>query len=275
MDPRPGGRRARAVDVRGVSGGATGDDRRAPWKPEHARRARAEIADGKVTIENVRDGRHPPGGPPEIRWTTRRYELDRIRRLWFVVEPFVPSLPFVAHTFVAFEFEDDFLALSIEARQRTDQRYSIVAGLFGAYELIYVFGDERDLFLGRTVHREHELHLYPLVTPMIEAQAFFLTTVATANALAERPRRYDSLRANCTNLLRRHANQVRPGSFPPFTLADVMPGRSSTLLYRKGWIDTNASERELRDAHAIRARANAIGPVAEFSERVRAPWRND
>ena len=247
----------------------------APWKPEHARRASAVVEDGVATIENVRDGRHPPGAPSEIRWATRRYRLDRAKRLWFVVEPFMPRLPFVAHTFVSIEFEDDFLALSIEARQRTDQRYSILAGLFGAFELTYVFGDERDLFLSRTEHRAHELHLYPLVTPPLEVQSFFMTVLATANALAERPRKYDSLRANCTNLLRRHANQVRPGSFPPFLLSDVMPGRSDAMLHRKGWIDSDVAVRELRSAHAVRERANATGPVEAFSVRIREPWRSD
>ncbi|MEX2502808.1 MAG: DUF4105 domain-containing protein [Trueperaceae bacterium] len=241
-----------------------------PWKPDHARQASATIDGAVATVQNVRATRYPdPGEPYDVRWETRTYDLDGLKRLWFVVEPFVPRIPAIAHTFISFEFEDDFLAMSIEARQRVGQRYSVVKGQFGAYDLAYVFGDEQDLFLRRTLHQRHEVYLYPLVTPPLEVRSLFLTSLATANALVERPRRYDSLRANCTNTLRKHANQVRPGSFPPFVWADIMPGRSDKVLYRKGWIDTDAAERGLRAHHAIRDVANAIGPTPDFSRRIR------
>jgi hypothetical protein len=244
----------------------------ATWKPDVARMPRATLDGDMVTLTDVRATRYPaPGEPYEVAWDTRRYDLATLRRLWFLVEPFHPTLSFVAHTFLSFEFDDDFLALSIEARMRTDQRYSIVRGLFGAFALTYSFGDERDFLLRRTRYQQHELYLYPLVTPPLEVRALFLNALAAANALHDRPRRYHSVLHNCTSTLRRHANQVRPGSFPPFVWADVMPGRSDLVLFRKGWIDTNVSGEELRPAHAVRERANAIGDVPDFSRRVRAP----
>lgn len=242
------------------------------WKPDVARLPQAHLEGDHVTLENVRNTRYPaPGEPYEVVWDTRRYDLGTLRRLWYLVEPFHPTLSFVAHTFLSFEFDDDVLALSIEARLRTDQRYSIVRGLFGAYDLTYSFGDERDFLLRRTRYQQHELYLYPLVTPPLEVRSLFLNALAAANALHERPRRYHSILHNCTSTLRRHANQVRPGSFPPFVLADVMPGRSDLVLFRKGWIDTTVTEDELRTAHAIGERANAIGDAPDFSRRVRTP----
>jgi len=244
----------------------------APWKPDVARMPSATLDGDVVTIADVRNTRYPaPGEPYEVAWDTRRYDLATLRRLWFLVEPFHPTLSFVAHTFLSFEFDDDCVALSIEARLRTDQRYSIVRGLFGAYALTYSFGDERDFLLRRTRYQRHELYLYPLVTPPLEVRALFLNMLASANALLERPRRYHSVRHNCTSTLRRHANQVRPGSFPPFILADVMPGRSDRVLYRKGWIDTDVTENALRDAHAIQEKANTAADDPDFSRRIREP----
>lgn len=242
------------------------------WKPDVARQASAVVEGDEVTLKNVRNTRYPaPGEPYQVVWETRHYQLPKLRRLWFLVEPFHPTIPAVAHTFLSFEFADDFLAMSIEARLRRDQRYSIVRGLFGRYALAYTFGDERDFFLRRTRNQGHELYLYPLVTPEIEVRGLFLNVLATANALAERPRAYDSARSNCTTLLRRHANQVRPGSFPPIMLADVMPGRSDRVLHRKGWIDTTVSEEALRPTHAIRDKAEAAADDPAFSRRIREP----
>lgn len=241
-----------------------------PWKPEVARQAHATLDGNCVTLHDVRNARYAGRGEPfEVAWETRRYDLGTLKRLWFLVEPFHPTLPAIAHTFISFEFEDDFLALSIEARLREGQNYSIVQGLFGAFDLAYAFGDERDFFLRRTRYLGHELYLYPLVTPTIEVRALFLNVLASANALTQRSRRYHSVRNNCTTVLRRHANQVRPGSFPPFILADVMPGRSDRTLHRKGWIDSPVSETALRPTHAIRDVANAAAEAPDFSRRVR------
>lgn len=241
------------------------------WKPDQARQARAHLHGNVVELRNVRNTRYgPPTSRYEVAWETRSFDLGALRRLWFLVEPFHPTIPAIAHTFVSFEFEDDFLALSIEARVPEGRRYSIVRGLFGAFQLAYAFGDERDFILRRTRHLGHEVYLYPLVTPPLELRALFLTMLASANRLIERPRAYHSVRANCTTVLRNHANAVRPGSFPPFQLADVLPGRSDLLLYRKGWIDTTAPEAELREAHAIRDRAAAAADDPSFSRRIRA-----
>ncbi|MDZ7708382.1 MAG: DUF4105 domain-containing protein [Trueperaceae bacterium] len=242
------------------------------WKPDVARLPRAQLDGDHVIVHDVRNTRYGrPSERYEVEWEDRDYDLATLRRLWFLVEPFLPQVPVIAHTFIAFEFDDAFLALSIEARLRQDQRYSIFRGMIGRYALTYSFGDERDFILRRTLHQQHQVYLYPLVTPELEVRALFLNMLASANALIARPLRYNSIRHNCTSMLRRHANQVRPGSFPPFILADVMPGRSDRVLYRKGWIDTSVGEDALRDTHAIRDKANAAADDPGFSRRIREP----
>ena len=100
-----------------------------------------------------------------------------------------------------------------------------------------MFGDERDLILRRTLYQETEVYLYPLITPPAEVRSLLLRMVKTANKLRTHARFYNSVAENCTSVLRKHANEVRPGSFPSFVLAQVLPGLSDRVLYRKGWID--------------------------------------
>ena len=131
-----------------------------------ARVAHVRITGDKLVLHNVRNNRYgPPGSPYATVWETREYDLGKLRRLWFAVEPFRPSFPVIAHNLISFEFEDDFLALSAEARIEEGGSYSIFRGLVGAFELAYTFGDERDFFARRTNYLGHHLYLYPLGVP--------------------------------------------------------------------------------------------------------------
>jgi hypothetical protein len=88
-----------------------------PWKPDYARNPWVELEGDVALVRNVRNNRYgAPGTPYETVWEDRSYDLGKVKRLWFVVEPFNPKVKAIAHTFLSFEFEDDFLALSVEAR---------------------------------------------------------------------------------------------------------------------------------------------------------------
>jgi hypothetical protein len=235
-----------------------------------ARTARAELAGERLTLHNVRNNRYgPPGTPFETVWETRTYDLDTLKRLWFVVEPFMPSAPVVAHNLVSFEFANDFLAFSAEARIEAGGQYSIWRGLVGGFELAYTFGDEQDFLGRRTTYQDHHVYLYPLTLPPDCARAFLLAVLRRANALAERSERYNSAFDNCTSVLARHANEVRPGSFPPFHPAQVMPGNSDKVLFEKGWIATDLPWEAVRPAFDIKDRAQAHGNAPGFSAAIR------
>jgi len=240
------------------------------WKEDFSKQACVSLKDELLQFSNIRNNEYPePMAEYNTIWEDREYNLSKLRKLWLVLEPFHPSISGIAHPFLSFEFEDDFLCLSIEARTTKDENYSIIKGLFRNYELIYSYGTEKDFFIRRAYYQNHDLYLYPLVTPPLEILTLLLVTVVTANSLIRTPRFYNSARNNCTTTLRRHANQVRPGSFPPFLLADFLPGLSDKILYKKSWIDTDVGISELRQKHSIKSLVNKYRDSSDFSHLIR------
>ena len=227
------------------------NDRR--WKPDMARPARADVAGDTLTLTNVRDVRYGALGTPyEAVWETRTYDLSTTQRLWFVIESF-SDLEVVAHTLLSFEFGGGaYLAFSAEARLQDGEHYDILRGLFNAFELMYTFGDERDFILRRTNYQDHDVYLYPLTLSPPEVRALLEDVLKEANVLRERPRFYNSLARNCTNLLGLYANHVRPGSFAWWRPEGALPGLSDRLLYHKGWIDTTLPFEKLREVYNVR-----------------------
>lgn len=241
-----------------------------PWKEDQARLARVRLEGDLAHIENVRNIRYgAPGTPYKTVWENRTYDLSKVKRLWFIVEPFHPTIKAIAHTFISFEFEDDFLSLSVEARKEHDEEYSIIKGMIGSFELVYCLGDERDHILRRSVYSEHQLYVYPLITPPHEARAILEHVFSIINGLVEKPKFYNSVRDNCTSALRDLANVVQPGSFPPFILAQVLPGLSDKVLYEKGWIDTTVLFEKLRETYDVRVKAEQFKDDLDFSRRIR------
>ena len=241
-------------------------ERERDWQPDLARQAYGEVEGDTLTLHNVRNTRYgEPGEPYELVWETRRYDLSKVKRLWFLIASF-SRFEVVAHTFLSFEFEDGAsLAVSVEARPEEGKDYNLVEGVLRHFELSYVFGDERDLVLKRTVYQDTQIYLYPLVTPPGEVRSLLLRMVETANALHTRARFYNSVTENCTSVLREHANEVRPGSFPSFALAQVMPGISDRVLYRKGWIETDLPFERIRERHAVQERSKRCEVDEGFS----------
>ena len=240
------------------------------WKPDHNRQPYVVLKGSVAHVYNLRNARYgPPGTHVEVVWEDRCYDLDKLERLWLAVEPFNHRLAGVAHTFLSFEFEDDVLALSVEARLEEKETFSVLRGFVGAFDLLYSLGTERDFITRRTRGREHDLYLYPLITPPDDVRAILRRAFASVGDLTEHPRFYHSVTNNCTSSLVKLVNAVRPGSFPSFMLAQVLPGRSDTVLYRKGWIDTAVALAALRESHNVREKAERYADDPSFSERIR------
>ena len=240
-----------------------------PWKPDFACPAKAVLSGDTLTLHNVRNIRYgAPGTPFEAVWETRTYDLSTLKRLWFITESF-SDLEVVAHTLISFEFEDDYLGFSAEARLEEDESYDILRGMFNNFELMYTFGDERDFILRRTNYQDHDVYLYPLTFSDDEVRALLKDILKEANHLRQNPAFYNSLGRNCTNLLGLHANHVRPGSFGWWRPEQALPGLSDRLLYREGWIDTTLPFEGLHEVYNVRDKAQKYGDDPNVSEKIR------
>src|SRR4029077_19094203 len=102
--------------------------------------------------------------------------------------------------------------------------YSTIAGFFKQYELVYDFGDQRDLIRVRTNYREpkEDTYVYRLHIPIENTRRVFLDYVRKINELKTRPAFYNTLSTNCTTSIFFHT-RVNPGS-PPFRLKGLLAG---------------------------------------------------
>lgn len=223
------------------------------WKGGYQHLVTAALDHDMLTLHNVRDTRDPASkGTDVFTWDTRRFDLNKLQRVWFAVERFGKLEP-IAHTLLSFEFEDGrYLAFSAEARVQADEKYDIVKGMLRNFELQYLFGDEHDFILRRVLALDHDVYFYPLALSPQDSQKLLRSIVHETNILSAAPRFYHSISANCTNLLGVHANDVKPGSFHWWNLEQVMPGYSDKLLYRKGWLAVEVPQEALHERYNIR-----------------------
>ena len=241
----------------GVSRRPTGQG---PWQIEQSRAPRVKIAQGKVTIRDVRRfvWRGAEEGTPA--WFDGSYDLEALDRAAFYLVPLNPSGS-LAHVFVSFGFgADRWLAVSVEARRRPGEEYRIFSALLGRYELIYVIADERDVVNKRAVGERSVVYCYPVRASREALRRFFLATMDRAEEVAERPERYGVFTNTCASNLA--LNAQRAGSAVSINLDVLMPGSLDRVAYASGALDTDLPFDEAKR-------------LARVDERIRAladPW---
>ena len=234
---------------------------RRDWAPDVARIPRVLFAGDRVEIRDVRNASYRTPEDFDVRWETRRFSLDALERVDFVVEPFADWRG-PAHTFLTFGFSGgEHLAISVETRRERGESYGPVKGLFRRYELAYVFADERDLIGLRANVRGHPVHLYPVRATKTQARALFVSMLRRADRLAEQPEFYNTLTNTCTTNITRHLAELT-GEPLPLDLRVILPGYADGLALELGLIDAEGSLDALRKRFRINARSafGADGP---------------
>lgn len=240
------------------------------WAMDHARPARATFEGSLVHVRDVRDFRYTASDRYVPAWYDRTYSLDDLSSVWFIVTPFDDGFRGPAHVFVSFGFADShYVAISVEGRRETHERYSIVAGALRAFELVYIVGDERDLIGRRALFDDDDVFVYPVRTSPERMRALFVEMLARANALQERPEFYHTLLSNCTTNLIDHVNHVVPGRIPP-AISAILPGYSDDLARSLGLIEDEGSIDALRARYRVNDRARAaVEGGGDFSQLIR------
>lgn len=227
---------------------------------------RAEVVGDTLSVRHLRNYDYTAGGDPIPRYEERTYDLATLSSLDYCLSHW--SGPVMAHTLVSFGFEDgQFLCVSVEARRQRWQSYSPLAGLFRAYELMFILGDERDIIRLRTNVRRERVYMYRLRMPLPDVRRLLLDYVNRIEMLATQPAWYNSFSSNCTTNLFYHRRANVPWWLKPNILLN---GLSARAMYRLGYLDNRVPYQELQAHCAIRERALSAGDAADFSQQIRA-----
>jgi hypothetical protein len=154
-------------------------------------------------------------------------------------------------------------------RKQSDQKASMLAGLYKVYGLIYLVGAERDLVRLRTNYRHEDIYLYRTSATPERARAMFLDYLRSLNDLHQNPQFYNALTSNCTTNVRVHTVATAPGKPPPWDWRILLNGFADQMLYERGDFVGKLPFPDLKKQALVNQKANAADQDPEFSRRIR------
>ncbi len=239
------------------------------WNDDQSILPHAEISGNLVSIHNIRNFSYASTTSYTADYYDETFDLDKIKKVWYVVEPF-SGIPGSAHTFLSFEFEGDkFVSISVEIRKEKGEAYDPIKGLFNKYELMYVIASEQDVIKLRSNYRMDLVYLYPAKTTKQKARALFLDMIHRANAIKASPEFYNTITNTCTTNIVAHINKITPKKIPFFSLRILLPANSDRLAHELGLIDTDLSFEDARIRYYINDRAMKYTNSSDFSVKIR------
>ena len=239
------------------------------WQPEVALLPYATFDGDLVTVHNIRNFDYRTETDFTPSYDDRTYDLTKLDSVDLIAAYWMG--PMIAHIFLSFGFGEDHLAISIEARKEATEGYSSLKGFFKQYELIYIVGDERDLVRVRTNYRKdppEDVYLYRLTGPIENGKRVLLDYLKTINRLREKPEFYNTLTANCTNVIWMHT-RLNPGHLP-FSWKILLSGYTPEYIYEHEKMNTEVPFEELQRRSHINERAVQADQAPDFSSRIRA-----
>lgn len=242
------------------------------WVNDNDRLAKAEFGDNLVTIRNVRDFSWRTTKDFDENWIDMEFDLNKISKLWFVLEYFEPKRKQMAHTIMVFESEDGKrIACSIEVRREKGERYHPLKGLFRQYELIYVWSTESDVIGVRTrCRRKSVTHLFEaIVLGPGNERRMFESYLNRTNKLRISPEWYNTITNTCSTNIVRHVNEVYPGRVPR-TMAILLPGISPRILKKNNLVKMGTSIDESMESSKIDEKAINWSGESDFGDWIRS-----
>ncbi len=235
------------------------------WVEPQAKTSSATVTGDILDIHNFRSFDYDSEGLPVGKWESRSYDLKKLKGMDFFMTHWTTDL--AGHPIFSFDFGDQgHLAFTIEARLEKDEKYSLLAGLYPRYELIYIPCPESDAVRVRTNFRENEnVYLYRTIATPKQARARLLEFVATLNDIAENPRFYNVITSNCTTAVRSQMT----GGFP-FDWRIIINGKLDEMLYDRGLLETAGLPfDELKRRGFINPKVREHPEKKNFSTRIR------
>ncbi|MAU30230.1 MAG: hypothetical protein CMA62_04480 [Euryarchaeota archaeon] len=241
------------------------------WVNDNQRLTNIEINGDKAHIKNVRDFNWRSTKDFDEHWVDMSVDLDKVSKIWFVLEYFSPERKEMAHTILSYEFEDGTrLACSIEVRKREGARYHPLKGVFRTYELIYVWGTERDVIGVRSrCRKKSKTHLFEgVVLGPGNERRMLESYIRRTNKLANEPEWYNTITNTCTTNIVNHVNEVYPGRVP-WAIGILMPGLSPKMLLRNNLVKASGSVDEAMESSLIDSISEKWDYSTDFGDWIR------
>lgn len=197
-------------------------------------------------ITDVRDFAYGPRVVLNTRWKTIEVRPHEIKNVWYYTASlalFGPLKTLLAHTFLGFSFSDGTeLGLSLEARRHEHEPYDpLFRGIFGTYELMYVWGTLADFTARRRVFENQTLKRYPFTLPKIQLEEILMALFDATNRAGANPQTYHTVTAQCTNELVKIFNTTRAQKIPWHPYWHIT-GLSPRLLAQHGMLELASKE---------------------------------
>lgn len=236
------------------------------WDVGFEQTGHVSINGTQYTFHQFRDFDYTHDGEITQRWIDKTVDLENLQGLDIFHDRFMGN--FMAHPMLSFDFgEQGRICLSIETRREKGEYFNPLAGLYKKYELMYIFGDERDHVRLRTNIRNEPVYIYKSNATPEMVRHLFVSSVAVQNSLYQNPEFYNILNANCTTSIR---NQIPPEKRAAFDIRILINGLLDQLLYEEGSIVTeNLGFEELRQRCYINDVAKLHHDSPDFSEQIR------
>jgi hypothetical protein len=241
------------------------DDR--DWQPYMAETPWAEVNGDVITLHNFRNTKYRTYTDYTPHWETRTVHLSRLTGIDIGMDYW--GSEWIAHPVVSFQFSDaPPVAFSIETRREKPESYSAIGGFYRQYELLYVVGDERDLFGIRAIHSpKNTMYLYRTKITPEKARERFMEYINAMNELKQHPRWYNAVTTNCTTTVR---TQRPMTNRTPWDWRILLNGKLDEAMYEYGALATDGlSFPELKKSAAMNEAARAAGESPEFSRLIR------
>ena len=235
------------------------------WADDVAHTLTGQISQNTLTLKGVRHFDWYSQTDYHVKWEDRQYDLRQVQTVDVITSYW--GMPAIAHVIVSFGFSNgEYLAFSVEIRRERHEVYSELGGFFKEYELSIIAADENDVVKVRSNVRDEDLYLYRLNITQEMAQNLLKSYVETANELAQTPRFYHTLTANCTTVVFNMARDL--GHHLPFDHRLLLTGYLPAYLAELGALEDMDLE-TLKAKGRITERARAVTLDDNFSAVIR------